>query len=179
MLYLGNTTLNKTARHRPPLSKFKPLSWAKSSGESKTVLKQTRACKNVGSRCFWHFGRWHHALPTLNSNCRYLLDELFKSLLNLTLKVLIVQMGLHKGIAILLFAVGHYKTYGKRLTQNAPIAKQPLHRFEHQPMSKLLIFSGIGAATAGSKNQPANLVLIPLNKAAQRWNKPPHPDWPT
>ena len=74
-------------------------------------------------------------MGTLASNCRYLPYELLKSLLNLTLEVLIVQMGLHKGIGILLFTVGHHKTYGKCLTKNTPIAKQTLHLFEHQPMA--------------------------------------------
>lgn len=105
-------------------------------------------------------------MGTLASNCRYLPYELLKSLLNLTLEVLIVQMGLHKGICIILFTVGHYKTYGKCLTKNAPIAKQALHLFEHQPMSKLLIFQGICATAAGSKNQPTNLIMILFDKAA-------------
>jgi len=88
-------------------------------------------------------------------------------------------MGLHKGIGILLFTVGHYKTYGKCLTKNTLLIKHAFHLFEHQPVSKLFIFLGIGATAARSKNQPTNLITIPFDKAAQGWNKLAHPNWPT
>jgi hypothetical protein len=107
----------------------------------------------------------------------YPLNEVFKSLLNFTGKIIVRQPGFHDGIIAFLIVRRQDKAYGKGLAITTLVSEHVFNFFEYRGIPELYVFGGVGAAATGGKMQPLDVTAVFPDKVMQWRNKLAHPDW--